>query len=273
MAAEQDDAPGRAEPGLGDALKRLLESARAILLAFALALLLRAFVFEPVHVPTTSMTPTLLSGDTLLVAKWPYGFGSTSVPFLELPFLEALAPRGGPSRGDVVVFRNALRGGDHFVKRVVGLPGDTIQMRAGVLHINGEAAPREPAGEYLSQDETGATVLVRAFRETLPNGVCHQTRHYEYIAQEPPWRAARSDPDDTIIFQVPPGHVFVMGDNRDASADSRQPERVGYVPIADIIGRADWVVVSATSGFRWRDPRTWLNLRWGRFFHAVRSTR
>jgi signal peptidase I len=180
--------------------------------------------------PSGSMLPTLHIGDTFAVSKWSYGYSRYSFA----PF-HGLLPRGRwlsrvPERGDLVVFRPAPEPDRDFVKRLVGLPGDRIQMIDGVLHINGAAVEREALGLLDVAGDAGVE-RIPAFRETLPNGV-------SYITLD---RTPNSEIDNTSVFVVPAGAYFVMGDDRDNSADSRVSSVVGYVPSDNLIGRVDYV--------------------------------
>jgi signal peptidase I len=194
-----------------------------LLVSLSLAMALRFGTVQPFRQASGSMQPTLLAGQYILASKWSYGYSRYSCA----PF-EALLPHGRwlarqPARGDIVVFRPTPEPDRDFVKRIVGLPGDRIQMIDGVLHINGTAVTREPLGEILDGQ-------AEAVRETLPNGVSYVTAD-----------RGDSELDNTREFRVPDGHYFVMGDDRDNSADSRIPSIVGYVPFDNLIGRVDVV--------------------------------
>jgi signal peptidase I len=186
------------------------------------------FLFQLFRQPSGSMQPTLHAGDMFAVSKWAYGYNQLSFH----PF-SSIAPEGhwfarAPQRGDIIVFEPEPEPGRFFIKRVIGLPGDRIQVIEGVVHINGEIVPREAAGEAVIEGYDGAE-HVPAFRETLPNGVT-----YTVLDRNP-----RSELDNTRDYTVPEGHVFVMGDDRDNSADSRVMGLVGFVPMDHIIGRVD----------------------------------
>lgn len=200
-----------------------------LLAMLVLALLLRFFALQPFHQPSASMAPTLPVGQYFVVEKWSYGYGRYSFA----PF-EALGPRGrwlarAPERGDVIVFRPPFEPTRDFVKRIVGVPGDRVQMIGGVLRINGVAVERRDLGETTMSYGAGETQRVRAFRETLPNGVVFTT-----------FELGDSELDNTREVVVPPGHYYVMGDNRDMSDDSRRT--IGFVPFENIVGR---VAISA----------------------------
>src|SRR5437868_3308355 len=223
----------------------------------------KAALAEPFYVPSPSMEPTLLIGDAMLATKYPYGYGAASLP-IHLAFPETGRIFGAmPKRGDVVVFRWPGDRSQAWVKRVVGLPGDRIQMRQGQLFINDHAASLKPDGIAQAEDDNGGAESAYRYIETLPNGVSHEIFKLRDNGRL----------DNTPEVTVPPGHLFVMGDNRDNSADSRVPVRdggVGMLPMDDLVGRADAVVGSWDLGMRHQPVYTWLSgLRLARFFTAV----
>ncbi|EJB03137.1 signal peptidase I [Rhizobium sp. BK619] len=184
-----------------------------------LAMLVRSFLFQPFTIPSSSMLPNLRSGDYMFAQKYVYGYSRYSFPYGFGP--EHRMFGHGPDRGDVVVFRGSMNPGGDFVKRVVGLPGDRIQMKSGILYLNGSAVEREPVGDLTYQ-----SVTVHAFKETLPSG-----RSYTIVEQVDDARG-----DNTKEFIVPDGHYFVLGDNRDNSLDSRFD--MGFVPDDNIYAKA-----------------------------------
>jgi signal peptidase I len=219
---------------------------------------------EPFYVPSGSMEPTLLIGDALLASKYPYGYSAASLPIqITLPETGRLFA-GTPKLGDVVVFRWPGDRSQAWVKRVVGLPGDRIQMRQGQLFINDHAASLKPDGMGEAEDDNGGVERAYRYIETLPGGVAHAIFKLRENGRL----------DNTAEVTVPPDRVFVMGDNRDNSADSRVPVReggVGLLPIDDLVGRADAVVGSWDLGIRSQPVWTWLSgFRGARFFTAVR---
>jgi signal peptidase I len=233
----------------------------AVVLAVFLA---KGAIAEPFYVPSGSMEPTLLIGDALLASKFPYGYGAASLP-MQITLPETGRVFGGtPKHGDVVVFRWPGDRSQAWVKRVVGLPGDRIQMRQGQLFINDRAASLKPDGIGEAEDETGGGEQAYRYIETLPGGVKHAIFKMRDNGRL----------DNTPEVTVPPDQLFVMGDNRDNSADSRVPVReggVGLLPMDDLVGRADAVVGSWDMGIRSQPVWTWLSgFRGARFFTAVR---
>jgi signal peptidase I len=218
---------------------------------------------EPFYVPSGSMEPTLMIGDALLASKYPYGYSTASLPIqINLPETGRVFSET-PKRGDVVVFRWPGDRSQAWVKRVVGLPGDRIQIRQGQLFINDHAAELKPDGVGQTEDDRGGVEPAYRYVETLPNGVSH-----EILKLRDNGRL-----DNTPEVTVPVGRLFVMGDNRDNSADSRVAVRdggVGMLPMNDLVGRADAVVASWDLGIRHQPVWTWLSgFRIARFFTAV----
>jgi signal peptidase I len=225
-----------------------------------LVVVVRSFLFQPFHIPSGSMEPTLLVGDSLFVSKFAYGYSRYSFPFAPNLFSGRIFA-SPPKRGDVVVFQHPHDPSVDLIKRVIGLPGDRIQMIGGLLHINGQPVKRERIEDFIDTDEFGRTIRVRRWRETLPEGRSYST--LDLVDNGPL--------DDTPVYQVPPDRYFMMGDNRDDSTDSRVLEEVGYVPFANIVGRAEIIYFSIGDGAAawqiWRWP--WA-LRPSRFFLVLR---
>lgn len=234
------------------------ETVSAIIQALLLALVIRTVLIQPFSIPSGSMRPTLLEGDYLFVTKWAYGYSRYSLPFSPNLFSGRIWG-AEPERGDVAVFKYPPNPSLDYIKRVVGLPGDTIQMREGVLHINGEPVPREMIGLVEDVDVTELARPVEVWRETMPNGVTYDTLDL----------TPNSIGDNTREFEVPAGHFFMMGDNRDNSTDSRFS--VGYVPYDHLVGRANIIFFSISGGASpleiWRWP---MEVRFGRIFSMVR---
>ena len=249
-----------------------VETVKTVFWALIIAGIFRTLFFQPFWIPSGSMKDTLLIGDFLFVNKMAYGYSRHSCPFSMCPFSGRILG-DEPERGDVIVFRHPSNGQD-FIKRLVGLPGDTIQMREGLLYINGEAAPQEPVDPFLELKEAqgpqqilprcsnepvgiGGTCEKRRAIETLPGGVAHSVLDI-----------GPSGADQTPVYTVPEGNYFFIGDNRDNSSDSRVPRAVGgvgYVPYENLIGRADRVIFSS-AGRRMIFFWTW---RMDRFFEKI----
>lgn len=237
------------------------ELVSTLIWALGIALILRTFLFQPFHIPSGSMQPGLMKGDYLITSKYSVGYGRHAAAPLPFPVKNGRLFERGPTRGDVVVFR-AEGDNKNLIKRIVGLPGDQIQMISGVLHINGEKLLIEPAGEEIRLDRYGNDDPVEVQLETLPGG--DKNRIYDDLKNSPA--------DNTAVFTVPAGHYFAMGDNRDHSADSRVPVSsggAGYIPAEGIIGKAEIILASAQPEFSIRKPWTWFKLRGDRFFKRI----
>ena len=263
MAAAQDTRR-KSEDGLWETVKVIIQ---ALLIAF----FVRSFLYQPFNIPSASMYPTLKVGDYLFVSKLSYGYGKYSFNFslgalgykidccpIDFPGRAVLADI--PKRGDVAVFKLPTNTDIDYIKRVIGLPGDRIQMRDGILHINGGAVKKERIEDFVDQSGEGGGQPVPQFIETLPNGV-----QYHVLDTDPDGSA-----DNTDEYVVPDGKYFMMGDNRDNSQDSRYLNEVGFVPIENYVGRADIIFFSispdATLWKVWQWP---FDIRWNRFFNLI----
>jgi signal peptidase I len=240
----------------------IVELVLTVLYAVGIAVTIRTLAYEPFNIPSESMLPTLLIGDYLFVAKYSYGYSRYSMP-LSPPLFKGRIMARTPQRGDVVVFKLPRDNSTDYIKRLIGLPGDHIQVREGDLYINGVKCERRRIDDYTDREPNGNVRRIVEYIETLPNGVRHPV-----LALWP-----GSGANNTKEFVVPPGHYFMMGDNRDNSTDSRfSPEEngVGYVPEENLIGRADLLFFSTNGAAPvwefWDWP--WI-LRFDRFFCLI----
>jgi signal peptidase I len=251
------------------------ETIKVIVQALAIAFLLRTFLFQPFNIPSSSMYPTLRVGDYLFVSKLSYGYGKYSFnfsfggfsgepwikccSFVDFPGRRVWADT--PKRGDVAVFKYPQDLNIDYIKRVIGLPGDHIQMKHGVLFINGAEVKKERVEDFVDpQGEAGGGSAVKQFRETLPNGITYTVLDIQ----------DEGDADNTDEYVVPADHYFMMGDNRDNSQDSRYLDKVGYVPIENFVGRADVIFFSFQSGSSLWEVWKWpFQIRWSRFFNWI----
>lgn len=236
-----------------------LESVKTIVYAALIAIGIRTVAFEPFNIPSGSMIPTLLVGDYLFVSKYSYGYSRHSMPFSPNLFSGRIWG-ATPERGDVAVFKLPRDTSQDYIKRIVGLPGDIVQVRRGILHLNGQPLRRESLGPFLAEGD-GPRLTVQQFREFLPGG-----RSFLIVEQ-----SDDGPLDNTPEFRVPDGHVFAMGDNRDNSLDSRVPSAVGMIPIENLVGRAEFIFFSVDGSARWWEVWGWpFAIRYSRLLSAVR---
>ncbi|MEO6394819.1 MAG: signal peptidase I [Devosia sp.] len=238
----------------------VIETFVVIVEALIIAVLFRTFLWQPFSIPTASMQSTLMIGDYFVANKWAWGLGKYSFPF-PVPLGNRILAIGEPQRGDIAVFHNITN--EDYIKRIIGLPGDKLQMKEGRLYINGTIVPREEVGTGVDVNDGLEGVPVTIYHETLPNGVVHPIQEIsddEFL-------------DNTDEYVVPAGHYFMMGDNRDRSADSRVLAQVGYVPATNIIGKAEarfFSIQDNTPPWQiWQWPA---KARWDRMFESVYQT-
>lgn len=235
------------------------DTIRTIVVAILLAVTFRSFVFEPFHIPSGSMKSNLLVGDYLFVSKYSYGYSRYSFPF-GFGFFEGRVMSSKPERGDIIVFRLPINPRIDYIKRLIGMPGDTVQVKDGIVYINGSALKRKQVDSYLDDENKNNIHMVNRFVETLPEGkdivILKERKH--------------GPADDTPLYVVPEGHYFFMGDNRDNSRDSRFMDEVGFVPEENLVGRALIIFCSVDGGGSCFNPANWFTkMRYGRFFQIL----
>ncbi|HEY2358398.1 MAG TPA: signal peptidase I [Phenylobacterium sp.] len=248
-----------APPEKPGAMSEILEIIKTIVYALLIALFLRVLFFQPYTIPSASMEPNLYEGDYIIVSKWNYGWSKHSIPFSPPLFSGRIFERPA-HRGDIVVFKLPHDNSTDYIKRVIGIPGDRIQMKQGLLYLNGKQVPRVNLGTVREDSGYGFMHDVTRYRETLPGGRTFITNDF----------GPTGDLDNTEEFLVPEHHYFMMGDNRDNSSDSRvSPEAggVGYVPAENLEGKAQLILLSWKPGASIFKPWTWvMNLQPSRFF-------
>jgi signal peptidase I len=235
------------------------DTVRIIVHALILALIVRVFLFQPFNIPSGSMIPTLLIGDYLFVSKYSYGYSRYSFPF-GVNLFPGRVWSSEPERGDVVVFKLPRDNETDYIKRVIGLPGDEIQMLHGVLHINGKAVEKVKVDDYVVTGPNGRERHMARYKETLPNGVSYPVLDL----------VTEGFGDNTEVYKVPEDHFFMMGDNRDNSTDSRFLSEVGFVPFVNLVGKAQLIFFSIdeTSSF-WQFWDWPTEVRWDRLLKVV----
>lgn len=240
------------------------ETIKIVIQALLIAMVVRVFFYQPFNIPSGSMKSTLLVGDYLFVSKLSYGYSKYSFTS-SIDLFKGRIFAAEPKRGDVIVFKLPRDNSTDYIKRLIGMPGDEIVVRNGVVFINGAEVRRERDGEFVTGEDGGPPRKIPRYKETLPNGVT-----YSVLDSEP------NGPFDNVgPYKVPDGHYFMMGDNRDNSTDSRAQWGVGYVPFENLIGRAEVIFFSCATDEPGRcslfTPWTWaFDIRWSRFFNLVR---
>ena len=241
----------------------VFESIKTIIYALLIALFVRTLAYEPFNIPSGSMLPTLEIGDYLFVSKFSYGYSRHSLPF-SLPLIPGRILASKPKRGDVAVFKLPTDNRTDYIKRIIGLPGDKVQMKFGKLYLNGKEIPREPTKNYIGDcyNQIGRRVKcqIRQFVETLPSG-----KQYTVLK-----RYDSGPLNNTKVYVVPSGQYFAMGDNRDNSQDSRVLDLVGFIPEKNLVGRAE-ILFFSVNGIAeiwelWKWPAA---IRFSRFFQSI----
>jgi len=236
----------------------VVELVKTVLIALLIAFGIRTIAFEPFNIPSGSMIPTLLIGDYLFVSKYSYGYSTYSLPYGVRLFSGRVFGRE-PERGDVAVFKLPRDNRTDYIKRIIGLPGDRIQVRSGTLYVNGEVVKRERIEDFIDRDGPVA-VRTPQFVETLPNGRRHRILE---VSDNGPL-------DDTPVYTVPAGHYFAMGDNRDNSLDSRVQGAVGFIPAENLVGRAEFLFFSTDGNASWYQFWKWPSAtRFSRLFTGI----
>ncbi|HUH22787.1 MAG TPA: signal peptidase I [Brevundimonas sp.] len=237
-----------------------VEIIKTVVFALLIAFVLRVLLFQPFTIPSASMEPNLYEGDYIVVSKWSYGYSKHSIPFSP-PLFDGRIMGKDPTRGDIVVFKLPRDNKTDYIKRVIGLPGDKVQMIANKLYINGAPVKDVVVSRAELADMFGPRPVTQV-RETLPNGKSFMTQDY----------GPGGDLDDTPVYEVPGGHFFMMGDNRDNSIDSRveMSSGVGMVPAENLVGKAEIIMFSWSPGASLFNPVSWFaNLRPSRFFKIL----
>lgn len=235
------------------------ETTKTVIYAVLIALFVRTIFAEPFSIPSGSMIPTLLVGDYLFVSKMSYGYSKHSMP-LSIPLIKGRIFYEEPKRGDVIVFKMPSDNRTDYIKRLIGLPGDKIQVKEGRLFINGNMVERRDESEYVMRDPSGKALRFKKFTEVLPEGTSHLIIEASDDASF----------DNTEEFTVPEDHFFMMGDNRDNSLDSRSI-KVGFVPKVNLVGKAKFLFFSNDGSAAWWQIWKWpMAVRWSRLFNGIR---
>ncbi|HEX7945228.1 MAG TPA: signal peptidase I [Phenylobacterium sp.] len=250
-------------PDKTSAWKEIVEIVKTVLYALLIALVLRIIFFQPFTIPSASMEPNLYEGDYIIVSKFSYGYSKHSIPFSP-PLFNGRILEQQAKRGDIVVFKLPSDNRTDYVKRVIGLPGDRIQMKQGLLYVNDQLVPREQLSPVKSELPGGQVREIARFQERLATGKTFVTQDF---GPDNPY-------DNTDVYVVPEGNYFMMGDNRDDSSDSRVPPAlggVGYVPAENLEGKAQIILLSWKPEASIFKPWTWiLDARPSRFFKVLK---
>lgn len=234
------------------------ETVKTVFYAVLIALFVRTVFAEPFSIPSGSMIPSLLVGDYLFVSKMSYGYSKHSLP-LSMPLIKGRLFYTEPQRGDVLVFKLPSDNRTDYIKRLIGMPGDRIQVKEGRLYINGKMVERISEGEYVLRNEKGKAIRFERYTEVLPGGFTHPIIE---ATDEGPF-------DNTEEFVVPEDHFFMMGDNRDNSLDSRSI-KVGFIPKVNLVGRAKFLFFSNDGSANWWQVWKWpMAVRWSRLFNGI----
>jgi len=233
------------------------ETLKTVLIAVLIALGVRTVAYEPFNIPSGSMIPTLLVGDYLFVSKFSYGYSRYSLPF-SLPLIKGRIFYSEPKRGDVMVFKLPTDTSIDYIKRIIGLPGDTVQLKNSVLYVNDKPVKREKVDDFISPNGIGNYDRTPRYKETLPNGKSYFTLEV----------TEKTIFDNTAVYTVPENHFFAMGDNRDRSKDSRYLDDVGFIPRNNLVGRAEFLFFSV-NGSVWKFWNWGKTLRLDRFYQGI----
>jgi signal peptidase I len=234
------------------------DTVKTVFYAIAIALCVRTFAYEPFNIPSGSMIPTLLVGDYLFVSKFSYGYSRYSLP-LSLPLIPDRIAFTQPHRGDVAVFKLPSDNKTDYIKRIIGLPGDRVQVIKGILHLNGTEVKRERINDFIFRGHSGNTERIARYVETLPSG-------RKYFILEADGNGGLLD--NTPVYTVPKDHVFAMGDNRDQSKDSRFLDDVGFIPMKNLVGQAK-VIFFSIDGSVWKFWEWPFTVRFDRIFTSL----
>ncbi len=237
------------------------DTTKTVIYAVLLAMVIRTLIFEPFSIPSTSMLPSLLVGDYIIVTKYSYGYSKHSMPY-SLPLFNGRVMEKTPERGDVIVFKVPRDNRTDYIKRLIGLPGDQVQVKKGILYVNGKSVSRAKIEDYTADPSPNApNIRFNQYRETLPDaGIVHSILEISDDGRL----------DNTPVFKIPEGHYFFMGDNRDNSMDSRVESSVGFVPAENLIGKAQYVFFSMKPGTAWWQIWNWpFSIRYDRLVKKI----